>query len=359
MNNKLRRVLKKIEENGFEAYIVGGFVRDHILGIESTDIDICTNALPKDIIKIFNVTSKPEYGSFSLKDGKYIFDITTYRDESRYENRKPQSIEYVNSLSIDIKRRDFTINSLCMNSNGQIIDLLNGRKDINKRIIKVIGDLNTKLTEDPLRILRAVRFSIVLDFELDPAIVDFIKKNKELINTLSFTKKQEELNRIFVSKNLNKGLKILKELNLLDVLGIKYDNIKVVPDVLGIWAQINFDSRYPFTKSNLEVISKIRDITKSKNIDKMTLYNNDLYVLTVAGEIIGYNRKEISKLHASLPIKHITDLKVTSKDIMKILDIKPSKQLKVIYDDLIMKVLNLEIKNNYNALRKYLINKWK
>lgn len=359
MNNKLRKVLKKIEENGFEAYIVGGYVRDHILGIESTDIDICTNAKPKDIIKIFKVTTKPEYGSISLNDGKYVFDITTYRSESHYQNRKPQKVEYIDNLIVDIKRRDFTINSLCMNSNGQIIDLLNGREDINNKIVRVIGDLNQKLTEDPLRILRAIRFSIVLNFDLDPEIIEFIKNNKYLLDKLSYTKKEEELNKIFSSKNVESGLKLLRDLDLLAVLGLNYYKVVPVPDILGIWAQIDFDQRYPFTKSSLEVINQIRKIIKKTKIDKITLYENSLYVLIVAGEIIGYNRKEITKMNAELPIKSVKDLKISTKDILKILEIEPSCKLKEIYEDLVFKVINLELKNNSSVLRKYIINKWK
>ncbi|MDD4187178.1 MAG: hypothetical protein PHX04_00155 [Bacilli bacterium] len=359
MNNKLRKILKKIEENGFEAYIVGGYVRDHILGTESTDIDICTNALPKDIVKIFKVKAKHEYGSFSLKDGKYHFDITTYRSESKYKNRKPQQVEYVNNLITDINRRDFTINSLCMNSKGQIIDILGGREDINNKTIKVIGSLEQKLTEDPLRILRAIRFSVVLDFSIDPPILNFIKNNKPLLETLSFTRRKEELNRIFSSKKSGVGLKLLKELDLLESLGINYDYVKVVPDILGIWAQIDFDERYPFTKSSLDVINKVRKIIKKDKIDKRTLYENDLYVLTVAGEIMGYERKKLTIQYANLPIKNLRDLKISAKEILNILNIEPSKQLKIIYEDLTNKVINGELKNNNAILKKYILNKWK
>ena len=175
MNSKIVNVLNKIEEHGFEAYIVGGFVRDYILGTESTDIDICTNALPKDIIKIFAIKKDiVNYGSINIKDGKYNYDITTYRMETNYDKRKPQKITYVNNLLTDIQRRDFTINSLCMNSSGQIIDLLNGKIDIDNHFIRVIGDLKQKLTDDPLRMLRAIRFATILDFRIDPLILSFI-----------------------------------------------------------------------------------------------------------------------------------------------------------------------------------------
>ena len=192
MNNKIKKVLNKLEENGFEAYIVGGFVRDFLMGVASTDVDICTNALPKDIINIFDIKKVPvSYGSVSLSCDEYNFDITTYRTESNYENRRPQNIEYTNNLLEDIKRRDFTINTICMNKDGKIFDYLSGQNDILNKQIKVVGDINTKFIEDPLRILRAIRFSIILDFNLDITILDFINKNKELIKNLSFTRKKE------------------------------------------------------------------------------------------------------------------------------------------------------------------------
>ena len=128
---------------------------------------------------------------------------------------------------------------------------------------------------------------------------------------------------------------------------------------LGIWAQIDFDERYPFTKSSLEVIKKIRLIIKNRNIDKLTLYKNDLYVLIVAGEIIGYKRKEITKMFSMLPIKSLSDLKITTEVIVSILDIKPSIKIKQIYEDLELKVLNNELKNNNNAIKKYILKNWK
>ena len=141
MNLKIQKILSKIESNGFEAYIVGGFVRDYLLDIYTTDVDICTNALPKDIMTIFDIKKAPViYGSVSIPDGEYNFDITTYRTESNYEKRRPLTINYTSNLLEDIKRRDFTINALCMNKDGQIFDYLNGKKDIADRIIRVIGN---------------------------------------------------------------------------------------------------------------------------------------------------------------------------------------------------------------------------
>lgn len=360
MNSNIEKILKKIENNGFEAYVVGGFVRDNLLGIYTTDVDICTNALPKDIIRIFKVKKETEnYGSVSLNDGTYNYDITTYRKESFYENRRPQSIEYTNNLILDIKRRDFTINSLCMSSSGQIFDYLNGKKDIKSKTIRVIGDVDTKLTEDPLRIMRAVGFAAVLDFKLDSKIISFIKNNKNLIESLSFTRKREELDKIFSSRNALNGLNLLKKLDLLDTLKINYDTIVVVPDILGVWAQISFDEHYPFTKNSLDSISKIRILIQQKMISDYDLYNYGLYICSVAADILNYPKEDLNIRFKELPIYSKKDLKISSKDIIESLNIEPSNKIKEIFNDLVLNVINKNLVNERDILIKYIQDKWK
>lgn len=359
MNSEIKYILDKIEENGYEAYVVGGYVRDYLLKIDSIDIDICTNALPKDVINIFNIKKETEnYGSITIQNGKYNFDITTYRKEGKYENRRPKTIEYTNNLILDIKRRDFTINSICMNSQGEIFDYLNGQNDLNKRLIKVIGDTNTKLTEDPLRILRAIRFAITLNFELDDEIKSFIKYHKDLIKKLSYTRKKEELDKIFSSKNILNGLELLKKLDLLSTLEIDYDKINYVNDLLGIWSQIKFSSNYPFTKNNLNTIRKIRNILREGKITNYTLYRDGLYLCLVAGEILGYDKIKINEDYHNLKIISNKDLAIKSKDIMNILNLSPSPKIKIVHEDILNKVLNGEIDNNYDSIKRYLLNKW-
>ena len=141
------KILNKIEKNGFKAYIVGGFVRDYILGIESKDVDICTNATPKEIMTIFKDSALPkeEYGSVTLFYKNSRFDITTFRREIRYiNNRKPVEIEYIDDLLEDLRRRDFLMNTLCLDKKKNIIDPLNGRIDIDNKTINTVGDADYK-----------------------------------------------------------------------------------------------------------------------------------------------------------------------------------------------------------------------
>lgn len=355
MNDTVKKILNKIESNGFEAYVVGGYVRDFILNIESFDVDICTNALPKDIKNIFKLKNKSAlYGCVSINKDNYKFDITTYRKDSNYYNRKPQNVEYINNLHTDLERRDFTINSLCMNASGNIIDLLGGRKDLDNKQIKVIGDIKLKFNEDPLRILRAIRYAIVLDFKLDEQIINFIANNKNLIKSLSFYRIKEELEKIMISKNVLKGFKFLKDLNLLDVLELEYKEIKKVSDILGLWAQIDYSDNYLFSKKSEQTIKHIREILKLNTIDNQVLFKYGLYISMVAGEILGYSKENINKLYQKLPIKNSKEIKISFNQIGDIINSKDGLIIKVIYNDIIKSILNLELKNSEEQIKEYI-----
>ena len=176
MKRIIKKVLKKIESQGYEAFIVGGYVRDYLLDKESFDIDICTNALPDTIKNIFKkYITKENYGCISFKIKDYSFDITTYRKEIKYNKRKPTQLEYVDNLDEDIIRRDFTINSICMDYKGYIIDIYDGINDLSNKEIKMIGDVDQKIKEDPLRILRTIRFACTLNFNINSDLEDSIK----------------------------------------------------------------------------------------------------------------------------------------------------------------------------------------
>ena len=187
-------LLKEINSHGYVSYIVGGYPRDLYLNRESLDIDICTNATPKDLRNIFGdiMLPKENYGSVTVIKNKIRFEITTFRRDIKYENnRTPLEIEYINDLEADLKRRDFTINTLCIDSEGNTIDLLNGKKDLDDKIIKMVGDANVKLMEDALRILRAIRFAVTLNFKIDDELKKSIKKYGYLLKNLSYYRKKE------------------------------------------------------------------------------------------------------------------------------------------------------------------------
>ena len=350
-------VLNRIEENGFEAYIVGGYVRDYLLGTESSDIDICTNAKVKDIIKIFeDINCTPaDYGSVKIVTNSLRIDITTYRRDLKYNgSRRKVEVEYVDNLIDDVNRRDFTMNTLCMNKDGNIIDILNGAEDIKNKIIKCVGNIEDRINEDPLRMLRAIRFATVLGFKIEENLYEALKNNKELINQLSRERIKDEITKILVSSNALYGLQLLKDLGYLDIIGISYGDIVYVSDICGMYSQLRLTKTFPFSKEEKKNIEDIRKVLRHGNVDNVMMYKYGLYVSMVAGEILGIDREIISKMYKKLPISDKKDLAITSQEICDILDIEPCKIISLVQDKLIDLILRNVLKNNNLIIRNYI-----
>ncbi len=162
--------LNKLENNGFEAWCVGGAVRDHIMGKQPFDYDITTNALPEDIIKLFpkTVPTGLQHGTVTVVTDGGNVEITTYRADGEYlDNRTPENVTFVSNVDADLSRRDFTMNAVCYNPKHGIYDPQNGVEDINRKIIRAIGDPERRFKEDALRIMRAFRFSAELGFKIE------------------------------------------------------------------------------------------------------------------------------------------------------------------------------------------------
>lgn len=351
MDKIIKNVLIELNKNGFEAYLVGGFVRDYLLGIKSYDIDICTTALPKDIYNIFNICAN-NYGGARLIIDNYNIDITTFRTDAKYSNRHPQEVKYITELKEDLKRRDFTINTICMDKDEKIIDILNGIEDLNNRTIKMIGDNEKRLEEDPLRILRAIRFATVLNFEMDNNLVNAIKNKKELVKTLSKDRVKNELSKILMSPNYQKGLDLLNELKISEELEIKYKDIIYTKDLIGMWAQIKVKG-IPFTNIEKSNIIDITEIVKGNSINNYTLFKYGLYVNLIAGMILNISSKKINQMYKKLPIKERKDIDIKGNEIIELLHIE-GKKVNEVYIDLINKILNGSLKNKKGEIIKYL-----
>lgn len=355
MDKVILKILKKLEKSGYSAFIVGGYVRDKLLGKETRDIDICTNALPKDVIEIFNLdkSTRDEYGRVNIKTKKYNIDITTFRSESDYKNHTPKSVTYVNDLKTDLKRRDFTINGLVMNSNEEIIDYYNGINDLNNKKIKCIGSTKIRLSEDPLRMLRALRFSIIYDFEIDDEILKFIEENRSLVESISYFRKKEELDKILACNNKIKGLELIKKLNLCSILGLEYDSIVYCKDILGMYAQIKFSDKYQLTKNEKDIIDDIRDILSIGEINNKTLYDYGLYINSIAGEILGIDSIKLNHMYKNLPIKTRKDIKITLESIVK-LNNNCYNGVNEIYRDLENNILSGSLKNKSKDIVRFI-----
>lgn len=352
-------ILERIEDNGFEAYIVGGYVRDYLLGINSSDVDICTNARVRELLDIFsdyNVLSN-EYGAVKLITNDSRIDITTYRRDLKYNgSRRRVEIEYVDNLLDDINRRDFTMNTLCMNKEGNIIDVLNGKEDIEKKIIRCVGNIDDRLNEDPLRMLRAVRFATTLNFEIEEELYKELKRNRTLIAQLSREPIKEELNKILTSTNALRGLKMMRNLGFLDYVGIDFnDNLVYVSDICGMYSQLTLKKEFPFSKEEKETIKAVKNILNYGIIDENVIFTYGLYISLVAGSILGVEREYITSLEKNLPIKRIKDIKISSDEICSILNIKPNKIIHLVYDELKYLILKGKLINDNDSIKEYLM----
>lgn len=357
MYNRALEVLNILFDKGYLAYIVGGYPRDMVLGIKSNDIDICTNATPKEIIDIFDTEniSDTNYGSVRVIYKNYHFDVTTFRKEIKYENnRKPVKVKYINDLKKDLLRRDFTINTMCIDKDGNLIDMLGAREDIDKKIIKTVGNPRYRIKEDSLRILRAIRFASVLDFEIDSKTFNYIKKYGYLLKSLSYSRKKEELNKIFASVNKEKARWMIIDSGIDKYLGINnLSEIVLCDDIIGIWSQLEVDEEYPFSKVEKEMIKNIRRMNMEE-FNEYTVYKYGLYVSSVVGSIKGISYKDINDIYHDLVITSRRDIDIKAMDIANALNSKPGKYISDIFNEIEYLIVMKKIKNNKEDIIKYI-----
>jgi poly(A) polymerase/tRNA nucleotidyltransferase (CCA-adding enzyme) len=216
-------VWKKLIDKGYFAYLVGGCVRDLLLKRKPKDWDITTNAKPEEILEIFGDSAFYEnrFGTVGVKtksedETLKVIEITTFRQERKYfDFRRPSEVIFTQSLETDLHRRDFTINALALSFDGEIIDIFNGLLDLEKKVIKAIGNPEERFREDALRLMRAIRLVCELNFTIEEKTFKAIKKFSDLIQYISAERIRDEFNRILMSKNAVLGIELLRQAGLL------------------------------------------------------------------------------------------------------------------------------------------------
>lgn len=220
MNKKRRvsiQVLKRIEDAGYAAYLVGGCVRDQFLDIESKDYDICTNADPQTIQQLFKKTIPTglKHGTVTVIEQGIPFEVTTFRKEAGYIGyRRPSQVTFVSSLETDLSRRDFTINAMAQDRHGRIYDPFGGQEDLQRKRIRCVGNPFDRFSEDALRIIRAARFAAQFHFSLDVEVGRAIEARKDLVSYLSIERVVAELEKIWTASSPSTGLKIFWNFDL-------------------------------------------------------------------------------------------------------------------------------------------------
>ncbi|WP_238883346.1 CCA tRNA nucleotidyltransferase [Clostridium sp. YIM B02551] len=234
---EVKYIIDKLNDNGFEGFLVGGSVRNSLLSLAPKDFDITTNALPEDVIRIFNKTIPTglKHGTVTVMENSIPFEVTTYRIDGEYkDNRRPEEVTFVSSLKEDLARRDFTINAFAYNETYGLMDYFNGINDLNSKLIRAVGDADKRFNEDALRMLRAIRFSCQLGFTIEKSTLDAIKKNSELILNISSERIREEFLKIITSPYPTSGLRLLNSTGILK---------HILPE---LQSTVDFDQKTPY-----------------------------------------------------------------------------------------------------------------
>ena len=223
MQKSALKIVKKLQQNNFQAYFVGGYVRNKLLGKPCKDIDIATNATPEEIIKIFDHYHEVgiSFGVVNvIADSGENFEIATLREEDNYvDGRHPEEIRYTNDIKKDAKRRDFTVNAMYFDPvNNEYYDFYNGQNDLHSGLLKTVDDPVKRFTEDALRILRAIRFSVEYNLKITAEVGDAIILLKDSLNKLSVERIREELNKMLLGYAPEKAFRLLVKYQLLDII---------------------------------------------------------------------------------------------------------------------------------------------
>ncbi len=213
-----KELLQFLKMHGHQAYLVGGTVRDFLLGIEIKDLDVTTSATPEQVMDLFAdaIPTGIKYGTVTVKFKDQYIEVTTFRSESNYiDYRRPSVVEYSDSLEDDLSRRDFTINALAMDVEGEIIDLYDGRRALAEHMIKTVGVAEERFREDPLRMLRAIRFVAQLGFQIEKDSWQQLKSNASYVTYVAVERIKNEFDRMLDSPHVEKAIIALYASDLL------------------------------------------------------------------------------------------------------------------------------------------------
>lgn len=377
-----RNVLQQIEEAGYEAYFVGGSVRDTLLGKPIHDVDIATSAYPAEIKQIFKrtVDTGIEHGTVMVLTGEHSYEITTFRTESGYQDfRRPDQVTFVRSLKEDLMRRDFTINAFALREDRTVIDVFDGLTDLKQHKIRAVGDPKARFHEDALRMMRGVRFASQLDFVIEPQTLAAIKMNSSLLAKISVERTLVEFQKMMLGTNPNRGLAdmVATRLNeycpglagkgavLQELLAYPLSQLENETQVWALLArmlqlrsaQINRFLKQWKTSNELirHVTATVRVLSMldSTRVDRIILFeagaDNVANAVRVA-QILGHDVRGWLDTYQTLQIKSPKELAVTGKDLIANQIVTPGPQMGRILNSLKTMVINDQLPNQPEAL---------
>ena len=361
-------ILETIEKAGYEAYFVGGSVRDTMLSKPIHDVDIATSAYPEEIKKIFKrtVDSGIEHGTVMILDHGTGYETTTFRTESTYTDfRRPDEVKFVRSLDEDLKRRDFTVNALALTKDGEVIDLFGGVQDMSAQILRAVGKPEERFHEDALRMMRAVRFAAQLDFKIDDATQKAIAENAPLLANIAVERTNVEFTKLMQGTSARYGLiEMIKSglVNFMPGLANTDQDLAAYAELLQnaqptddnqAWSLLSFElglspkdtgeflklwkqpnDMIQTAKAVIALMNKLR----LGDVSDWDLYQTQDAITTALATIrlseVTANVEDLSVRYQALPIKHKKELAINGGELMKSLHLTPGPLFGKILADL-------------------------
>lgn len=388
---KAIHLLSKIEEAGFEAYFVGGSVRDDILGKRIADVDIATSAMPEEIKAIFHKTIDIglEHGTVAVLHEGVPYEITTFRAEAEYKDfRRPSEVYFIRSLNEDLSRRDFTMNAIAMNANGKLIDPFHGVDDIRLKVIQTVGKAEDRFKEDALRMMRAVRFHSQLSFSISENTMNALIRNAHLLEHIAVERKLAEFEKLLSGVNINGGIRVLAESGLYHYLpGLLPYNQQLIHFAEIEKAALNIEERWAllvhilkkdvreaqsFLKSwrlpgkRIKTIIAIQnglDLRLQSVWQPLNLYHCGYDTAISVEKIVNImNRRpanahleDVADQYQDLPIKSKNEIPVTGTDLMQWLNRQAGAWIKTDLQSIEEAIILKKLPNDKESIKEWLI----
>ncbi|MCJ7839479.1 CCA tRNA nucleotidyltransferase [Lederbergia sp. NSJ-179] len=385
-------IIHQLKAAGYEAYYVGGAVRDYILKRDIHDVDIATSATPAEVKAIFPKTVDVgiEHGTILVILEGRGYEVTTFRADTNYVDfRRPETVTFIRSLEEDLQRRDFTINAMAMDEEGKIIDPFHGQEAIQNKQIKTVGSPAERFGEDALRLMRAVRFVSQLGFELDATTEQALIKHAPLLQHIAIERIYAEMEKLLTGKYKKLALQLARNTQLFHFWPSIFNKEWILDQVLdmaiqrlngselwllGLYLEADEDPQNQLKKWKLpakEIKKLIRALSFLKwrvknNWTTIQLYRAGSEIATMVEKLVCVlhhqepeaNIAKIKKEFADFPILHRSQLVISGNDILQWIKKSPGSWMGDLFDDLEMAILNKEIPNQREMIRKW-VETWK
>lgn len=391
MNEMFREalpVLKKIEDEGFKAYFVGGCVRDLYLERPIKDIDIATSARPEEIQIIFPKTIPVgiEHGTVIVRHNHVSYEITTFRKEDKYEDyRRPSKVWFVDDLQEDLSRRDFTFNAMAMDTSLRLIDHFGGRDDLKLRQIRTVGNPHLRFSEDPLRVMRACRFMSVYDMKIEAETKKAIETKAPLLKKISTERISIEFIKLLQGVQAGHALEFMKQSTVVEYLpyplkeqmnegylGLEWTKLQTDDQR---WAAIillsqvkdsrEFLKRWKLPNGTIKKVQELLAAFSVKKWSKIDLYRTGISLalesMTLKSTIekVDYDQEkdDLQKLACEIPITSLKDLPIDGEEILKIKQKSPGVWLGKLLHEMEEKIVNGDLSTSETVIKDW-VKRW-